>query len=277
MKMGYKTKYKKPIDVILLTKNSECMLRNCLDSLYSNVPVNRLIVVDGYSSDNTLQILKEYPKVLIVFDDGTRATARQKGIKMIETEWFMFLDSDVVLKKGWFDIVTSLIQPHIGGVQGRELPIFEELDEIADAIATLKRRFGFPVKKTIFGWRAFMGDTLIRTEAVKDIRIPPWLHVYEDNYIQRYIVKRGFKWVETKEHVCLHHGRPYQKQGLILAGIYGYLEGYLTFKKTLFSTLVCIPKAIIVTLYTKKMKYLKFIIYRQFLTFIGVMKAWCRK
>lgn len=264
---------KKLIDVVLLTKNSERMLKRCLDSLYSNVPVNRLIVVDAYSSDNTLSILKDYPKVIVVFDDGTRATARQKGIEMVETGWFMFLDGDVVLKEGWFEDVTSLIQPRVGAVQGRELPISEELDEIDEAITELKRKFGFPIKKTIFGWRAFMGDTLIKTEAIKDIQIPPWLHVYEDNYIQRHIVGKGFEWAETKKHVCLHYGNPYQKRDLISAGTYGYLEGYLIVKKTLFSTLVCFPKAIAVALHTKKMKYLKFIIYRQILTFVGVMKG----
>ncbi|MDI6807348.1 MAG: glycosyltransferase family A protein, partial [Candidatus Aenigmarchaeota archaeon] len=91
------------IDVVILTKDSEWMLEKCLDSIYQNVPVNRLIAVDGLSTDNTLSILhnygKKYRNVKILADKGTRATARQKGIESIETEWFMFVDSDVVLCK----------------------------------------------------------------------------------------------------------------------------------------------------------------------------------
>jgi len=46
------------IDVIVLTKNSERLLTECLASIYENVPVNKLIVVDGYSTDSTLEIVK---------------------------------------------------------------------------------------------------------------------------------------------------------------------------------------------------------------------------
>ncbi|MEJ5327575.1 MAG: glycosyltransferase family A protein, partial [Candidatus Bathyarchaeia archaeon] len=95
-----------PIDVIVITKNSERMLRECLCSVYSNVPVNRLIIVDGYSTDKTLNIVEEFQRkhgnVLLLQDKGNRATARQKGISHVETEWFMFVDSDVVLSRGWF-------------------------------------------------------------------------------------------------------------------------------------------------------------------------------
>ena len=40
------------MDVIVLTKNSERLLEQCFDSIFENVPVNRLIVVDGYSTDS---------------------------------------------------------------------------------------------------------------------------------------------------------------------------------------------------------------------------------
>jgi glycosyltransferase involved in cell wall biosynthesis len=84
-----------PVDVILLTKNSERVLEGCLRSIYRNVPVARLIVIDNYSVDGTVDILRrfddKYHNVLIIQDGGTRATARQKGITNVETEWFMFV------------------------------------------------------------------------------------------------------------------------------------------------------------------------------------------
>ncbi len=48
-----------PIDVVMLTKNSEHILNKCLTSIYENVPVKRLIVVDGSSTDSTLKIMNE--------------------------------------------------------------------------------------------------------------------------------------------------------------------------------------------------------------------------
>ncbi|HUJ84049.1 MAG TPA: glycosyltransferase family A protein, partial [Candidatus Acidoferrales bacterium] len=46
------------VDVVLLTKNSDRKLKECLESVYNNVPVARLIAVDGYSTDKTLDVLR---------------------------------------------------------------------------------------------------------------------------------------------------------------------------------------------------------------------------
>ena len=40
------------IDVAILTMNSERMLRECINSVYQNVPVNNLIIIDGHSTDS---------------------------------------------------------------------------------------------------------------------------------------------------------------------------------------------------------------------------------
>src|SRR5208283_1800307 len=94
------------VDVVLLTKNSDRRLKDCINSVYRNIPVEKLIVVDGYSTDRTLEIMNEfnekYHNVTIIFDKGNRATARQKGIAAVTTEWFFFVDSDVVLCDDWF-------------------------------------------------------------------------------------------------------------------------------------------------------------------------------
>jgi glycosyltransferase involved in cell wall biosynthesis len=54
------SKIKTPIDVAIITMNSERKLSECLDSVYRNIPVNNLIVVDGFSTDNTIAIIQEY-------------------------------------------------------------------------------------------------------------------------------------------------------------------------------------------------------------------------
>ena len=80
------------IDVVMLTRNSECVLDECLRSVYENVPVNRLIIVDRFSADETLKIIeqydKEYGNVVVLLREGTRAMARQEGIEKVVTEWF---------------------------------------------------------------------------------------------------------------------------------------------------------------------------------------------
>ena len=94
------------VDVVLLTKNSAHILSKCLASIYENVPLKNLIVIDGFSTDGTLQILEDFNKAhrnIALFQvDGSRAKARTTGIRHVSTELFLFVDSDVVLCKDWY-------------------------------------------------------------------------------------------------------------------------------------------------------------------------------
>jgi glycosyltransferase involved in cell wall biosynthesis len=190
-----------PIDVVLLTKNSAQTLQKCLDSLYKNVPVHRLIIVDNYSTDKTFDIIEAYNKkyynITIIFDKGTRASARQKGIQSVKTEWFMFLDSDVVLCYDWFKKATKNIEPHIGAIWGIE---------VWSTIKNPKTLKLFLIAtRKIFDIRGGTHDTLIRTSLVKDIKIPNQLHVFEDTYIKNHINKKGYKTLACYSPFCIHY------------------------------------------------------------------------
>jgi len=188
------------IDVVLLTKNSERVLVKCLTALYQNVPVHRLIIVDGYSTDTTLTIAEtfnqKYNNVEIIFDHGTRASARQKGIMAVQTEWFMFIDSDVILCHEWFQRATKNINPHVGAVWGIEV------------WSTLKNpkllKLFLLITYKIFEIRGGTHDTLIRSVLVKDIQIPQELHVFEDAYIKEHITQKGYKVVACYNPFCIH-------------------------------------------------------------------------
>jgi glycosyltransferase involved in cell wall biosynthesis len=192
------------VDVVLLTKNSERVLEKCLESVYQNVPVNRLIVVDGYSTDRTLEILSQFNRkhhnVKVVYDRGTRATARQKGIENVETEWFMFVDSDVVLCRNWYQKAIKHINNNVGAVWGIE--VWSTLQNQA----TLK--MFLIITRKIFELRGGTHDTLIRVNLVKDIEIPKNLHVFEDAYIKEWITRKGYEMVACYDPYCVHYRPP---------------------------------------------------------------------
>ena len=188
------------VDVVLLTKNSATTLKKCVESIYQNVPVKQLIVVDGYSTDRTIDILnkfnKKYQNVKIFYDRGNRATARQKGIRQVKAEWFMFVDSDVVLCKNWYEKALKHVDKNVGAVWGIE--VWSTIQNPA----TLK--MFLLVTRKIFDLRGGTHDTLIRTDAVKDIEIPKNLHVFEDAYIKDWITQKGYKLVACYNPYCLH-------------------------------------------------------------------------
>jgi len=196
-------KLRKPIDVVMLTKNSGSILRECLTSVYENIPVNRLIVLDASSTDNTSAIIEEfdrkYGNVIFIIENGSRAKAREIGIREVETEWFMFVDSDVILCKNWFKKATKHIDDSVGAVWGLNFDI------------TPKTRNKFFLKllailaKKCFNLRGGMHDALIRRETVEDISIPEWLHAYEDTYIINWIKKKGYRVIVGDDIYCFHY------------------------------------------------------------------------
>jgi glycosyltransferase involved in cell wall biosynthesis len=190
----------KPVDVVVLTKNSERLLRRCIDSIYRNVPVNRLIVVDGYSSDNTVGIVKEfqekYGSVVLFQDKGTRGSARQKAMEKVTSEWFMFVDSDVVLSDNWFSKAERLIRDDVGAIWGIE--IWSVLRKMR--ILGLFERFTLK----IFEKRGGTHDLLVRRKAVEGIQVPYQLHTYEDAYIKSWICEKGYKVLAVYEPYCVH-------------------------------------------------------------------------
>ncbi len=189
------------VDVVLLTKNSERKLRDCVESIYRNVPVAHLIVVDGYSTDHTLEIIAafnaKHHNVKVLMDRGNRATARQKGIDAVRTAWFLFVDSDVVLCHDWFRKAQKHIRPDVGAVWGIEVWSTIEKPKTLRLFLTTTRK--------IFEVRGGTHDTLIRTSLMKDIHIPSGLHVFEDAYIKDWITNQGFQVVPCYDPFCLHY------------------------------------------------------------------------
>lgn len=189
------------VDVVLLTKNSERKLRECLESVYENVPVQRLIVVDSFSTDNTVRILegfdKRYGNIKIISEAGSRGKARERGIKEVKTDWFMFVDSDVVLCKDWFKKASMNIRKDVGAIWGIDIP--------GDVENKFVMKISQWMEARVFEVRGGCHDILIRYDAVKEIRIPSKLHTLEDAYIKDWITSKGHKVVISYAAYCKHY------------------------------------------------------------------------
>jgi len=199
------------IDVILITKNSAShtpVFENSLRSLYREVPVKRLIVVDAFSTDDTLKILRKFPNVEIHQLRGNRAVARQYGIEQVETEWFMFIDDDVILCRDWFKIAQKYMLPEVGLIWGWDRICNPHSRNRMKVMYYLRKMDEYHLMLRNFKNRGGTHDTLIRREAVEDIQIPADLHVFEDWYIKTYVEKKGFKCVVPQDLWCLHYLSP---------------------------------------------------------------------
>jgi glycosyltransferase involved in cell wall biosynthesis len=229
------------IDVVLLTKNSEHLLSKCLNSVYQNVPIKNLVVIDGFSTDRTLQILekfnRKYSNVLLFQMHGSRAKARTEGIRRVSTEWFMFVDSDVLLCKDWYKKVQPDLASGVGAVWGLNIDVLPNIKN--KRILNLQSI----VARQCFYLRGGMHDTLILRKAVEGIRIPEHLHTYEDAFIVQWIQTRSFRVAVGSDVYCLHYKPPSNwnlkngleqargevKSGLVYSHLYRYMFFYPVF------------------------------------------------
>jgi glycosyltransferase involved in cell wall biosynthesis len=192
------------VDVVVLTRNSERVLEKCFKSIFANVPVNRLIVVDGYSTDSTPDIVQrfreKYGNVMLIKDAGTRGSARLKGIREVKTEWFLFVDSDVTLSDNWYDKAKNFIEDDVGAVWGTEVWAGIRHSTVLKLFLMVTRR--------IFEMRGGTHDLLVRYDTVKDIDIPKGLHVFEDALVKDWIAKKGYRLIPTYDPFCIHYRPP---------------------------------------------------------------------
>jgi len=193
------------LDVVMLTKNSYSrlgrLLAQVVERAFEEIPVNDFYVIDGGSTDKTITILSRFP--VKIYYGGNRAESREIAVDLVSTEFFVFLDDDALLCRGWLDKIMPEMDDTTGGVWGLTLPfgdIMKYYKLLSDfhgiSILDLVERQGLRRGQT--------HDTLIRREAVEGLRIPKDLQYYEDEWIRRQIIANGYRWKVSRKAYCLH-------------------------------------------------------------------------
>lgn len=95
------------ITPLILTYNESPNIARVLDRL---IWADRVVVIDSYSSDDTLEIVKRYPNVEIYqrqFD--THAQQWNYGLEQIKTEWALSMDADYVVSDALLAELKNLV------------------------------------------------------------------------------------------------------------------------------------------------------------------------
>ncbi|HMK04311.1 MAG TPA: glycosyltransferase family 2 protein, partial [Ferruginibacter sp.] len=83
------------ISVVIITKNEAHIIGNTLQSL-SNV-TNDIVVVDSGSTDETVQVCKQFNASVIATGWGGYGINKNKGIEAAQHDWILSLDADEAL------------------------------------------------------------------------------------------------------------------------------------------------------------------------------------
>jgi len=97
------------LTAVILTKNNQTTIRSCLKSLDFT---DKLILVDSGSTDQTINIAKQFKAELIHIaeKDFSYSKARNLGLQATKTEWIFYIDSDEVVSPALKKTIQTIIK-----------------------------------------------------------------------------------------------------------------------------------------------------------------------
>ena len=89
------------ISAVIIVLNNVSNIGNCIESILAQ-GVSRVIIVDGGSTDGTVEIINKYPCDLYQIGKTGLAHSRQFGVNKVETKYVALVDSDNILDRNCF-------------------------------------------------------------------------------------------------------------------------------------------------------------------------------
>jgi len=110
--------------MVVVNYNSKAFLKNCLDSLSKQTYPNcEIIVVDNASTDDSLKIVENYPKIKLIKSKTNLGFAggNNVGIRKSRGKYVVIVDSDVVADENWINELVKVAETDkkIGVVGGK--------------------------------------------------------------------------------------------------------------------------------------------------------------
>jgi glycosyltransferase involved in cell wall biosynthesis len=87
------------LTVVIPARNAAQLLPGCLESVLRQRPA-RIVVVDGNSTDSTIDIARRYGATILSDEGKGLPVARMLGVRAAETKYVVLVDADVMLPDG---------------------------------------------------------------------------------------------------------------------------------------------------------------------------------
>ena len=222
----------KEVSIVIPTKNEGDVLANCLNSIQNlDYPEDKIeiIVVDGHSRDNTLEIAKKYGCKVVYEDIGTISYARDLGVKCAKGEYIAFTDADCVVQNDW---LKNLIKPFNGekvvSVGGPNITP-EDDTEFAKCVGAVLSflskpgaRYGLDVEEVIEIFHNPTCNVMYRKRVLEEVEgFNHSLVTCDDEELDYRIRDKGYKILYTPDAKVYHYRRPTWRRFAKMAYNYG--------------------------------------------------------
>jgi len=112
------------VSIVIPTKNNADILEKCLKSIQNlDYPKEKMevIIVDGNSTDGTVDIAKKYGCKVIFEDRGTISYARDVGVRNAGGRFIAFTDADCAVDRDWIKELIKHFNGDVAAVGGPNL------------------------------------------------------------------------------------------------------------------------------------------------------------
>jgi len=123
------------VSVLIPTRNNAHVLEQALKSLVKQKP-DEIIIIDGHSTDNTVEVVKKYKAKIVFESTGTRGGACNVGADTSKGDILAFTDDDCIFPEDWIKKIKHAFSKDVDVVGG---------DDIEEKNATVFRQALFQI------------------------------------------------------------------------------------------------------------------------------------
>lgn len=220
------------ITVIIPVKNAESQIGKCLFAVVNqSISPKEIILVDGYSTDKTVDIAKKYPVKIIYEDFGTVGGAREIGVENASNAYIAFTDADCIPDVDWLKHLLEEFDDNVIGVGGCtknigdglwEVSISNVLDTFLGSAMSVQDR----CHKKHHSVKSISGCNSIyrRSDIIKVGGFKTDYYINEDTDLNQRLLKFG-KIVYTPDAIVFHDQKRNLLQFIRRMILFGYGRG----------------------------------------------------
>ena len=220
------------ISIVIPTKNNGDILGRCLSSIEElDYPedVVETIIVDGHSTDQTVEIAERYGCKVVYEDRGTISYARDLGVRNADGEFIAFTDADCVVDRNWLrNLIKHFDDEKIVSVGGPNITPEDDskfVKCVGDVLSFLSKpgaRYGLDADELIEIFHNPTCNVMYRKWVLDEVGgFNHDLVTCDDEELDYRIREKGYKILYTPDAIVYHYRRPTWKKFMKQAYNYG--------------------------------------------------------
>jgi glycosyltransferase involved in cell wall biosynthesis len=198
--------------IVIIARNEAQHIARCIESGLPTAklfPGTEILLVDSASTDDTVEIARQYPISIIQLRPHwplTPGAGRYLGTRATSSQYILFLDGDTELDPDWIRGALGFLRdrPQVAGVGGRRDEIY--VNEQGEPAGAVLHRYAVEEATAV---RTLGGDGLYRREALEAAgTFNPFLSLYEEAELALRLRSKGYGLWRLPSPMVRHFSPP---------------------------------------------------------------------